>query len=145
MNEGKASASRIVVVTAAVAATVSVFAALGGVGLAHSAISLAQYQYGKHTDGKITICHKQHTTIAIAVRAWPAHQRHGDVTGACAPAVKAHANRGSHGHSGNGEHGKGSSDTPTDAGQQTSEAQSDTSHSGRGHSDDHVDQGGHHK
>jgi len=83
----------VVVVTA-----LAMFASLGGVGLAHSAISLAQYQYGK----KVTICHKHKNTITISVRAWPAHKRHGDSEGACVQAKK-------HGHGkgkGNaGEHG----------------------------------------
>jgi hypothetical protein len=69
----------VVVVTA-----VAMFASLGGVGLAQSAISLAQYQYGK----KVTICHKQKNTITISVRAWPAHKRHGDSQGACVQAKK---------------------------------------------------------
>jgi hypothetical protein len=76
----------VVVVTA-----VAMFASLGGVGLAHSAISLVQYQYGK----KVTICHKHKNTITISVRAWPAHKRHGDSEGACVQAKKH----------GNGKHG----------------------------------------
>jgi hypothetical protein len=41
--------------------------------------------------GKVTICHKTHAakhpsvTIRISVRAWPAHRKHGDTLGACAP------------------------------------------------------------
>jgi hypothetical protein len=71
-------------------ASVLVFAMLGGVELAQSAIGLVQYQYGK----KVTICHKGHHTVRIAVRAWPAHKRHGDVVGTCAAAAKRFA----HGH-----------------------------------------------
>ncbi len=66
--------------TVAVAAVAIVaFASLGGVGLAQSAIGLAQYQYGK----KVTICHKGKKEISVSVRAWPAHKRHGDTEGAC--------------------------------------------------------------
>ena len=61
------------------------FAALGGVGLAQSAVGLAQYQYGK----KVTICHKGKNTIRISVRAWPAHKRHGDTEGSCVIAKHA--------------------------------------------------------
>jgi hypothetical protein len=69
-------------IAVAVAATVA-FASFGGIGLAQSAIGLAQYQYGK----KVTICHKG-KTIRISVRAWPAHKRHGDTEGACTTARK---------------------------------------------------------
>jgi hypothetical protein len=130
-------ASRLIVFAAAVAASVAVFAALGGVGLAHSAISLAQYQYGKLSAGKITICHKQHKTITIATRAWPAHQHHGDVAGPCTAA----AVHGGRGHHDKGQHGnKGSEDTQqTVSGQQPSGAQTDTSE--HGHSGDHNGEG----
>ena len=57
------------------------FAALGGVGAAQSAISAAQYQYGK----KVTICHKGNT-ISVGKAAEPAHVRHGDSVGTCAAA-----------------------------------------------------------
>jgi uncharacterized membrane protein YgcG len=84
------------------------FAALGGVGLAQSAIGLAQYQYGK----KVTICHKGKNAIRISVRAWPAHKRHGDAQGNCVIAKhakkkhheKTHAER-EHSDAGK-EHGK---------------------------------------
>ena len=58
-------------------------AALGGVGVAQSAISSAQGAYGK----KVTVCHKGKKTISIAKSAWPAHQRHGDTLGTCASAA----------------------------------------------------------
>jgi hypothetical protein len=69
-------------------------AAFGATGLAQSS-SAAQYQY------KITICHHTHSkkhptvTIRVSVRAWPAHQKHGDTLGPCT-ASKKHAK--SHGH-----------------------------------------------
>ncbi len=76
-------------VAASIAALVA-FASLGGVGLAQGLISLAQYQYGK----KVTICHKGKNTLTISVKAWPAHQRHGDTLGACATGHKK--NKGKH-------------------------------------------------
>ena len=56
----------------------TVFAALGGVGVAQSAVSAVQYQYGK----KVTICHKG-KTITVSKNAVPAHVRHGDTLGPC--------------------------------------------------------------
>jgi hypothetical protein len=69
------------VVTAA--AVVLVFAALGGVGLAQTTSSAAQYQYGK-----VAICHHagphgKTVGITVAAEAVPAHLRHGDTMGAC--------------------------------------------------------------
>ena len=76
-------------VAVAFASTV-MFVALGGVGLAQTAVGLGQYQYGK----KVTICHKGKRTIRISVRAWPAHKRHGDLVGTCEQAAKrAHAKK----------------------------------------------------
>jgi uncharacterized membrane protein YgcG len=75
--------------TVAIAAVVA-FASLGGIGLAKNAIALAQYQYGK----KVTICHKGKNTLTISVKAWPAHQRHGDTLGKCANGHKT--NKGKH-------------------------------------------------
>jgi hypothetical protein len=74
------------VVAAALLAGVVVLA-MGGLGYASNSghASAAQYQY------KITICHHtkgkggtHHVTISVSVRAWPAHQRHGDTMGPCA-------------------------------------------------------------
>ena len=65
----------------------TVFAALGGVGVAQSAVSAVQYQYGK----KVTICHKG-KTITVSKNAVPAHVRHGDTLGPCtSTAAKAKA------------------------------------------------------
>jgi len=84
-------------IAAAVAiASVVAFASLGGIGLAKSAIALAQYQYGK----KVTICHKGKNTLTISLKAWPAHQRHGDTLGRCATGHKP--NKGK--HKGNAHH-----------------------------------------
>ena len=83
--------SRTVIAAVVAIATVVAFASLGGVGLAKSAIGLAQYQYGK----KVTICHKGKHTITVSVNAWAAHQRHGDTLGACA-GTTAKTNKGKH-------------------------------------------------
>ena len=61
---------------------------LGVAGLGYASsngpASAAQYQYS------VTICHPtkgkgatHHVTISVSVRAWPAHQRHGDTMGPC--------------------------------------------------------------
>jgi hypothetical protein len=85
---------RITAVVAVAVVTLVAFASLGGVGLAQSAVGLAQYQYGK----KVTICHKGKNTIRISVRAWPAHKRHGDTQGACiAGAKKKQGKKGAQG------------------------------------------------
>ena len=54
-------------------------AALGGVGVAQSAISSAQGAYGK----KVTVCHKGKKTISVGGPAVKAHLRHGDTLGRC--------------------------------------------------------------
>lgn len=82
--------SRIVIAALVAIATVVAFASLGGVGLAKSALALAQYQYGK----KVTICHKGKNTTTVSLKAWPAHQRHGDTLGVCATTHKK--NKGKH-------------------------------------------------
>jgi hypothetical protein len=75
------------VAAAIVAMTMTVvFAALGGVGFAKTAISAAQYQYGKAH--KTNLCHKPGTpaehTINVAQAAVAAHMAHGDRAGTCA-------------------------------------------------------------
>jgi hypothetical protein len=81
---------RVAAAASTVLGAVVLFSALGGIGLAGGVIGAAQYQYGK----KVTICHKGHT-ITVAQKAWPAHQRHGDVLGTCA-AAKAKKDKGKH-------------------------------------------------
>jgi len=82
-------------IAAAVSSAVAfvVFAALGGAGLAQTAIALAQYQYGNPAQyqygKKVTICHKGKNTITVSVNAWPAHLRHGDTEGPCPVAQQA--------------------------------------------------------
>lgn len=92
---------RVVAVVAVAATSLVAFASLGGVGLAQSAVGLAQYQYGK----KVTICHKGKRTIRISIRAWPAHKRHGDTQGACTLAVR-HGKKHHEAHHAERSHGK---------------------------------------
>lgn len=72
---------------------VAAFAVIGGTGLAQELANpgKAQYGAGGQYHGKVTICHKQHVTIRVAMVAWfRGHQRHGDTMGPCsAAAVKA--------------------------------------------------------
>ncbi len=79
---------RVLAAAAVALTTTVVFAALGGVGLAETSVSAAQYQYGQ----KVTLCHKPGTpaehTITVAAAAVPAHKAHGDTVGTCA---RAHA------------------------------------------------------
>jgi hypothetical protein len=95
-------------------------AVFGGTGLAQSS-SAAQYQY------KITICHHTHSkkhpmhTIRVSVRAWQAHQKHGDTLGACPAPIKP-----SKAH--NKSNGQNSSQ-----GQNSSPGQSGSHGNGKGH------------
>jgi hypothetical protein len=83
--------TRVIAAAFASVAGVVLFVVVGGVGLAQSAVALAQHQSGdpgQHQDDrKIVICHKDTNTITISVNAWPAHQRHGDTEGECAAAA----------------------------------------------------------
>lgn len=82
------------------AATLIPLAAFGGVGLAKSGPSAAEYQY------RVTICHLTHSkkhpmhTITVSQAALKAHLRHGDTLGACPTTPPAspttHGNSGSH-------------------------------------------------
>ncbi len=123
---------RIAVAAATAIATVVAFASLGGVGMAHGLINLAQYQYGK----KITICHKGKNTITISVKAWPAHKRHGDTQGACTTGHKK--NKGQHkgdkNHAPNPATGTGQGGTTT----------TQSSSSGNGNKNGSHGQGGSH-
>jgi hypothetical protein len=74
---------RFATAAALVTSLLVAFAALGGVGVAQSAISAVQYQYAQ----KVSVCHKGKKTISISQNAWPAHQRHGDALGTCASAA----------------------------------------------------------
>ena len=71
--------ARIVSAAVVVASFVAAFATLGGIGVAQSAVSAIQKQYGKE---KVTLCHKG-KTITVGAPAAKAHLRHGDKLGAC--------------------------------------------------------------
>jgi hypothetical protein len=66
-------------------------AVFGAPALARTGASASEYQYSSSSQAqyRITICHLTHSkkhpahTIRISVRAWKAHQRHGDHLGAC--------------------------------------------------------------
>ena len=97
--------SRVVATIAATVVAVATFASLGGIDLANGVINLAQYQYGK----KITICHKNKVTITVSLKAWPAHQRHGDSVGPCQATSGAKKGSGANtGSSTQSTQGKGS-------------------------------------
>jgi hypothetical protein len=73
-------------------AAIAAFAVVGGTGLAGGLAKPFNAQYGPgQYHGKVTICHKGHVTIRVAMVAWfRAHQHHGDSMGPCsAAAVKA--------------------------------------------------------
>jgi hypothetical protein len=126
---------RIAVASATAIATVVAFASLGGVGLAHGIINLAQYQYGKT---KLTICHKGKNTITISQAAWPAHKRHGDQLGACTTGHKKNHGKhtGDRHHAPNPATGTGEAGTTT-----TSSSSSGGDHGNGGQSGDHGNRG----
>jgi hypothetical protein len=78
--------TRVLLGGAVVVVSLAAAGVLGGVGLAKSSVSAAQYQYGK-----LVICHHTHSkknpqhTITISPSAWKAHQKHGDTLGPCVP------------------------------------------------------------
>ena len=78
-----AKAQRALFFAVVTAITLIAFAAIGGVGVAETSVSAAQYQYGK-----VTLCHVagksgERVTITVAAAAVPAHLRHGDTIGPC--------------------------------------------------------------
>ena len=90
-------------VTTALLVPLGVF---GAPALARSADAAAQSQYGpSQYQYKITICHHTHSkkhpmhTIKVSVRAWKAHQKHGDTLGACPATVPAPTSATKHGKS----------------------------------------------
>ncbi len=115
--------SRRAIATAVAVASVVAFASLGGVGLAKSAIGLAQYQYGK----KVTICHRHKNTITISIKAWPAHERHGDTLGKCTTGHKPNNGK----HNGNTHHAPNPG-SDTGASNQSSTSSSTTHGNGKG-------------
>jgi len=85
---------RRVAITSLVAlGAIAAFAVIGGTGLAQELANPGKSQYGAggQYHGKVTICHKGHVTIRVAMVAWfRAHQHHGDTMGPCsAAAVRA--------------------------------------------------------
>ena len=86
---------RVGVASVVALCALAAFAVIGGTGLAGGLANpgKGQYggQYGGQYQGKVTICHKGHVTIRVAMVAWfRAHQHHGDSMGPCsAAAVKA--------------------------------------------------------
>jgi hypothetical protein len=125
--EDRGRKRRVAAAASTVLGAVVLFAALGGIGLAGGVISVVQYQYGK----KITICHKG-KTITISQKAWPAHQRHGDVQGTCA-AAKAKKDKGKHKGSAHHAPNPGSGQTTTTSTTTTTTTTTATSPTTGGH------------
>ncbi|HEU0247976.1 MAG TPA: hypothetical protein VFR38_12900 [Gaiellaceae bacterium] len=76
---------RRVATAVSVSAAVVLFAALGGAGLAQTALAPARGLVTQDQGGeKVEICHKGKNTISISVNALPAHLRHGDTESECA-------------------------------------------------------------
>ncbi len=120
------------IVLACLAAAFTAMALLAGLGFGGGSIAAAQYQYGK-----VTICHHTHSrkhpgvTITVSVRALPAHLRHGDTIGPCAPpAIGVTGVTGSHG---NGHHDSSQGDDDS----QGVSGTSGTSNTAPGASGDH--------
>ena len=91
MSKLVGSKFRLALGTAISIALIVPLAVFGGTGFAQGT-SAAAGQY------KITICHHTHSkkhpshTLRISIKAWPAHERHGDTMGAC-PATAAKAGK----------------------------------------------------
>jgi hypothetical protein len=113
-------ANRRAIAAAVAIASVVVFASLAGLGLAKSTIA--------PTSGgeKVTICHKGKNTITISLKAWPAHQRHGDTLGRCLNGHKP--NNGKHNGNANHEANPGS-----DTGASTESSTTGQTSHGNGH------------
>ena len=148
---------RIAVAAAVSAALLVPLGIFGGTGFAQSSAPAAS-QY------KITICHHTHSkkhptvTIRISIRAWPAHQRHGDTMGACPGTGKSkhgehasqNASKHEH-HSPKGDaaktHGHETGDTPSQSQAQPQNgnagATNGQSQSQHGQSGDHGQSGEH--
>ena len=130
-----------------VVASVTVFAVVGGTGLAKRPLGAGQYgpgQYQYLLHHKVVVCHKRHQTIIVSMRAWPAHKRHGDTVGPCVAASgkNHHGHHGDH-HKGNddaqgnGGHSKGNSGHSKGSGQSQASGQSQ----GNNESNDHGQNG----
>lgn len=85
------SSTRRIAAVGAIAALASVVAlAFGGLGLAKSKPTVAQYGYGK---GRVVICHKGRILV-IGRPGVAAHLRHGDRIKKCVIVKRKHAHRG---------------------------------------------------
>lgn len=119
-----------VMIAAVLVAAFASMALLAGIGFGGGSIAAAQYQYGK-----VTICHHTRShkhpfvTITISARALPAHLRHGDTIGPCAPpATRGNPAHGHHGDSDDNDNGSQGS---------TGSGSSGASGTAPGKSDDH--------
>ena len=118
-------ASRRAIATAVAVASFVALASLGGVGLAKSPVGPTQDQSGT----RVTICHKLKNTLTISIKAWPAHQRHGDTLGKCATGHKPNNGK----HKGNANH---SPNPGSDTGASSQASTTGTTHvngNGKGH------------
>jgi hypothetical protein len=119
-------ASRRAIATAVAVASFVAFASLGGVGLAKRPIGPTQDQSGN----RVTICHKLKNTITISIKAWPAHQSHGDTLGKCATGHKPNNGK----HKGNTHHAPNpGSDTGASSQSSTTGNTSHGNGKGKGH------------
>ena len=111
---------RSIVAATVVVASVTIFAIVGGTGLAGRSIGAGQYQYGGlgqyqyGTHGKVVVCHKKHHTIVVSANAWPAHQRHGDTIGACPRSNAKNEHHGNQSESNNKNKNHGNNENPKD-------------------------------
>ena len=134
MGRFQSQRNRTILGLIVVAVSVITAASLAGIGFARSAISAAQYQYGK-----VTICHHTHSKkhpwvqISVGAPAVKAHLKHHDLLGPC-PTTAPTSGTKSHGKSGD----KGKSNTQ---GQSSSQGKSNNGKSG----DNHGNSGSHGK
>ena len=120
------------VLSAALLVPLGVF---GGTSFAKSSAAAGQY--------KITICHHTHSkknptvTIRISIKAWPAHQRHGDTLGPCAQSKPHGKHNATHGKSA----GKPASKPATTQGQTQSGTHAQSGDHANDHANDHAKKG----
>ena len=130
---------RVGVTSLVAVCAIAAFAVIGGTGLAGELANPgnAQYGAGGQYHGKVTICHKGHVTIRVAMVAWfRAHQRHGDTMGPCsAAAVKAAKVKAAKTKAAklNGKHGQ-----PTTATGSATTAAPTTKHASKGKAKGHA-------
>jgi hypothetical protein len=123
--------SRVTAAAISGAAGIAAFVALGGAGLAQTAIAPAQSQTSapdqSQAGKKVVICHKLKNTISVSVNAWPAHQRHGDTEGACAAVAPTQATTEPTKQKKPKKSKQGSDTTPTTSDQEANESDDTTS------------------